>query len=289
MWSKYKELEPYKRLRNEGRELLGNHIVFTVKRDGENVSLWLNDDGEVQISSHRQEIADKDIQSRMKATPEYKKIVDCLTDEYQCNQDGTGKIILYGELLKGVSPTRIEPKRKHIHWVLFDAYDVESERYLPYNWLYQIACHYKLPIVEIVDEFIPMTLKDIEEHVEQAKKWAKKHRREGIVGKDYKNQTFFKEKIDLPKRPKFPTSENIRPDYPPMPEDKIIRALQHAFDEVGEENWKNVKIAMPVVAKHISTEAEEHNYDRPNNFYSWYVNVPIETLSLFTPKGDEGA
>ena len=135
MWKKYKDLEPMRKLRNEGRELLGERIIYTVKRDGENVSLWLDENKEVRISSRRLETADDDIQSRMKATPEYPKIVDMLTDEYQ------GKIIVYGELLKATSPTRIERRRKHIHWIMFDVWDCDAERYMPYNWVYQLAYH----------------------------------------------------------------------------------------------------------------------------------------------------
>jgi len=276
-WRKYKDLERYKALRNEGRELLGNNIILTVKRDGENVSLCLDEEKNVRISSRRMVDAESDIQSRMKATPEYPHIVDCLNDEYH------GKIIMYGELLKGVSPTRIEPRRKHIHWIMFDIYDVENGRFMPYNWMYQVGYHHKIPVVPIVDEFIPLVMADIREKIEEVKKWCKRHRREGIVGKDYKNQTFFKEKIDLPKRPKFKRANDSRPIYPPMPEEKILRALLHALDEVGEENWKDKRIAMPVVARHISAEAEEHNYNRPNNFFSYYVNYSIEALRSSTP------
>ena len=271
MWKKYSDLEPIRRLRNEGRELYGQRVLLTEKRDGENVSLWLDEEKKVRISSHNLEDADTNMQSRMKATPEYPKVVDLLTDEYQ------GNIIVYGELLKSVSPTRIEPRRKHVHWIMFDVYDVDAERYMPYNWVYQLAYHYKIPMVRIVDEFIPMSEGELFAKIEEAKAWCKRHRREGIVGKDYSNQTFFKEKIDLPKRPKLKQTQT-RPEYPPMPEEKIIRALQHAFDEVGEEKWKDVKIAMPIVARHVASEAEEHNYDRPKNIYSYYVNIPLETI-----------
>jgi len=271
MWNKYTDLEPIRRLKNEGRELLGNRILFTEKRDGENVCLWLNENKEVIISSRNQENAEKDIQSRMKATPEYDKIVMLLNDGY------TNNICVYGELLKGTSPTRIEPKRKHIHWILFDVWDNDDERYMPYNWVYQLGYHYKIPIVRIVDDFIPMSEGELFGRVEVAMSWCKRHRREGIVGKDYSNQIFFKEKIDLPKRPNIKQPKGD-PAYPPMPEEKILRALQHAYDEIGAENWKNVKIAMPIVARHISAEAREHNYELPKNIYSYYVNIPLSTI-----------
>jgi len=275
-WKKYKDSEPFKRLRNEGRELLGEIITITEKRDGENVSIWLDDDGATHISSRRLEDAEGDIRSRMMATPEWSKINELLHNEREYGND----FIAYGELLKGVSPTRIEPRRKHIHWILFDMWNVNLERYEAYNYLYQRAYQFKIPIVRALDEFSPATLEEVQIKVDEWLKWCRRHRREGIVGKTYycDDQHFFKEKIDLPKRKRVSRKDRAKPLYPPMPEERILRALQHAFDEVGEENWKNVKTAMPVVARHIATEAEEHNYNRPNNFYSYYVNTTIEQL-----------
>lgn len=276
MWNKYTDLERHQQLRNEGRELLGEHIIYTVKRDGENVALWLDENKEVRISSRRQEEADSNIQSRMKSTPEYERVCDLLKDEYQ------GNIILYGELLKTVSPTRIEPRRKHIHWILFDVWDCSAERYMPYNWVYQLAYHYKIPIVELLDEHQPMSMTELTDKIEELKKWCKRHRREGVVGKVHNSkdgiQIYFKEKIDLPKRKKLDRQDQNQSHYPPMPEDKIFRALQHAYYEVGGDDWRNVKIAMPVVARHISTEAREHNYNIPKNIFSYYNNTPLETI-----------
>ena len=276
MWNKYTDLERHNQLRNEGRELLGEHIIYTVKRDGENVSLWLNDEKETVISSHRQETADSNIQSRMKATPEYDKVVELLNDVYNCD------VVVYGELLKTVSPTRIEPRRKHTHWILFDVWDCVNERYLPYNLVYQLAYHYKIPVVEIVDEHQPMSMTELTDKIDEVKKWCKRHRREGVVGKVHNSkdgiQIFFKEKIDLPKRKKLDRENQNQSHYPPMPEEKILRALLHAFNEVGEEDWRKVKIAMPVVARHISTEAREHNYNVPKNIFSYYNDTPLETI-----------
>jgi len=276
MWHKYTDLERHNQLRNEGRELLGEHIIYTVKRDGENVSLWLNEEKEVIISSRRLEAASGDIQSRMRATPEYKKVVDLLNDEYQ------GNIVVYGELLKVVSPTRIEPRRKHIHWVIFDVWDCDNERYMPYNWVHQLAYHYKIPIVPIVDEHQPMSMTELTDKITEMKVWAKRHRREGVVGKVHNSkegkQIFFKEKIDLPKRKKLDRQNHNQSHLPPMPEEKILRALLHAFNEVGEEDWRKVKIAMPVVARHLSTEAREHNYNIPSGMFNYYNNTPLETI-----------
>ncbi len=272
-WRKYSSLEPVRRLRNEGRELLGNRVIFTVKRDGENVSRWVGEDGVHRISSRNQETASSDIQSRMKFVPEYKKTIALLDNEYN---EG---LILYGELLKTQSPTGAEPRRKNIHWILFDVWDMKDERYIGYNKLYQLAYQYKIPVVPIMDEIIPMSMTELFACIDKAKTWCRRHRREGVVLKDYSNQNFAKEKIDISKRKRLDRKNQNQSHYPPMPEEKIIRALQHAYDEIGAENWKNVKIAMPCVAKHISTEAKEHNYNVPKSMYNYYVNTPLATIT----------
>ncbi len=276
-WQKYLDLEPIRRLKNEGRELLGQPIILTEKRDGENVSLWLNENLEPHISSHNLIDASPDIITRFKTTPDYTKAVQLLKDE----TDFQNHFILYGELLKTVSPTRIEPKRKHVHWILFDIYDLTQKKYLSYNAIYQKAYHYKIPVVRQIDYFIAANMEELDFTIQQTLKWCKRHRREGIVGKDYINQTFFKEKIDLPDKPKLPHKQQL-PQYPLMPQERIIRALQHAYDEIGEANWKNVKVAMPIVAKHFNAEAREHCFSVPRQIYQIYLNTPIEQIRGIT-------
>jgi len=274
-WKKYVDLEPIKRLRNEGRELLGKQIHVTEKRDGENVSVWLDEVDTVHISSHNLEVADKDIATRLQNTPEYMKIVELLYDEkHQWHND----CIVYGELLKTVSPTRIEPRRKHVHWILFDIYSITEEKYLPYTLVYQKGYHFKIPVVRLIAISMFTNMDELDRYIQVWMGWCRRHRREGVVGKCYSDNIFFKEKVDLPDKPKLDRVQQSSINYPVMPEETIIRALKHAFDEVGESNWKNVKITMPIVAKHISNEAREHNYSTPKNFYAYYVNTPLEKI-----------
>ena len=274
-WRKYYDLEPIRRLRNEGRELIGKLIYLTEKRDGENVSVWIDSNGEYRVSSHNLEQADSNIINRLKLTPEYVKIIQLLIDDLDMYEK---EYIAYGELLKRSSPTRLEPRRKYTHWILFDVYDCGEKRFLGYNNIYQKAYHYKIPIVRIVDTFIPSSLDELNEKISLSLKWCRRHRREGVVGKDYKNQIFFKEKVDLPDLPRIRKPKVNEIVYPSMPDETKLRALQHAFDEVGEENWKDIKVAMPIVAKHFEVEAREHNYSRPRNIYKLYLEASIEDL-----------
>ena len=269
-------------MHHEGRELIGEYVVITEKRDGENVSLTLKemDDGIENhefipaIHSHNQEVAESSIANRFKATPEYPKAVLMLKDELNFNNH----YILYGELMLKVCPTRIEPNKKNLHWILFDIYDQVEGKYLSYNTIYQKAYHYHIPIVKQLDAFIPKNLDELNNKVDEWLKWCKRHRREGIVGKAYRNQSFFKEKIDLPKKIKLVKPNQNEIQLPPMPEERILRALQHAYDIIGELDWVNVGKAMPEVAKQLSNEAREHLYTPPHNMFKIYKETPIEQI-----------
>ena len=156
-WQHYYELEAIHRMRNEGRELIGEYVVVTEKRDGENVSLSLTEKLEPLISSHNQEIADPHIARRFIDTPEYHKAVELLDDELNFDNH----FILFGELMIKVCPTRIERNKKHLHWILFDIYDKATGKYLSYNAIYQKAYHYHIPIVKQLDAFMPKNMDEI--------------------------------------------------------------------------------------------------------------------------------
>lgn len=293
-WKKYPELENLRRLKNEGRELLGKTIDWTEKRDGQCVSIILDEDERWIISSHNREIAEENIQQRFSLTPEFPKIKDLLITE--CSQYGKN-YIAYGELLLPISPTRVERNKKYIHWILFDIYDLNNERFIPYEQLYQLAYNYKIPVVKRIIQSIHGNMTQLSGAVDIMLKWAKRHRREGVVGKVYSDQIFFKEKHNLPKPTKLERPNKI--DLPVMDEHTIMRALQHAFDEVMnitskcndctcrdahddetcipcmEERWRDKKLSMPIIAKHMGVEAREHNFSTPHNMYQIYLNTPI--------------
>ena len=153
-----------------------------------------------------------------------------------------------------------------------------------------MSYHYDLPMIEALETWTPWKMDDIDSKVAEWKKWAKRHRREGVVGKVYKDGVLlgFKEKIDLPDLPPIPRAIAEKATFPPMPEGRILRALQHAYDEVidtwstetttPELLWKNKALAMPVIAKHISTEAREHSFNPPRSIFEIYLNTPIEKI-----------
>lgn len=272
-WVKYPDLEPIRRLKAEGRELLGRDIYITEKRDGSNIGLWINKD-EIVISSHNLMMADNNLVSMMESVPEYTKIVGFLREE---KQNYNHNYIAYGELISGRGATRIERTKKKPHWILFDLRDCENNRFLGYNNIHQHAYHWKIPIVRALTLINLNTMEELQNEIHKWLTWCRKHFREGIVGKNYGDQIFFKEKIDLPKLEKI-KSESGKIQYPVMDEYTILRALKHAFDVIGEENWKDVKIAMPEVAKQMEVEAGEHFFSVPRNMYKIYLETSVDKI-----------
>ncbi len=296
-WHRYTELEPVKRLKEEGRELLGEYIYIQEKRDGENLSIWFEEDGKTpHVSSHNMVNADPAIVSRFMATEEYGKAITLLyTELSQFNKH----YILYGELVnKGKGPTRIEPTHKYSHWYLFDIFDIDNDTYLPYPLVHQLGYHYRIPVIDAFETFTPFSMEEIDNKIKAWKAWAKRHKREGVVGKVYKNGELigFKEKIDLPDLPPVPRAIVEKATFPPMPDDRILRALQHSWDEAMDsmekklppmtpegqtrEEWEKVvwkmkEVVMPIIAKHIGVEAREHNFNPPRNIYSIYLNADL--------------
>jgi len=286
MWNKYTRPSSVRNLRYEGRELLGKTLHITVKRDGENVSPWLNVEGEVIVGSRNHPVAASDIQHRMKLTPEWGKIQDMLKSEFE---EYGSRLLPYGELLKPVSPTRIEPRRKHIHWIMFDIWDMDNERWIGYNRMYQYGQKYGIPVVELIEIAKCNTMEELQVMIDENLKWARKHHREGFVIKcknaygkelhDIHPWVRVKCKIDLPKKVKLRKSKENQSHYPPMPDEKILSAIRQAYDTLEDKDeWRNVSIAMPLVARYISTEAREHNYNVPRNMFYIYENTSVEDL-----------
>lgn len=276
-WVKYPDMENYGTLRFQGREVIGRYVWLTEKRDGSNISLWLKDDEPV-ISSRKKEQAAPDLAEAFKSTNEYEKALEGLRNE---KKEYRKEYILYGELIRpGLTPTRLEPKHKKATWILFDIYDTSKRRFLSYSAVHQFAITYRLPIVRLIDVRYIKDIDAFEEMIDFSLKWAARHRREGVVAKLYEGkQLFFKIKRNLPKLQKI-KEKKVNPQYPPMPVERIKRAFLHALEELNydEEKWKDKKIAMPIIAKHVATEAREHYYNPPKNIFRYYTEWSIKDI-----------
>jgi len=298
-WQGYPHLDRIHGMKNEGRELLGKTVFLQEKRDGENVSISYREDSSVRISSHHMELASPDIAQRMITTPEWYRVLDLLESEKTYDNK---QLILYGELLKTISPTRVEPQRKHIHWVMFDIFNAETNTWYTAKEVYKLAYHFNIPMVKLVHACMPDTVEALIAERDLAIKWCRRHRREGVVGKAYIDGQLiaFKEKVDVMKLPALPRKVSV--SYPAMPADTIQRALQHAHDDIESQlrewsngdytpeelrsSWNDKSKAMPLVAKHLQLEASEHNYAVPHNMFELYSQWKLPSTGFGCPVED---
>lgn len=258
-------------LPNTGRELLGKDIWITEKRDGQNVPIYMNKNSDiVLIGSRNRAIADSNIISGVKDCDDWPKLVE-LIQEYP-------HWVIYIEHFKpGKSPTRIERPKKKNSFVVIDIWDSVATKWMTYNFVHQMCFHRKLGIVKLYDVIRPTSLEELWEKREYWVEYAKKHCREGIVGKTYENSPLiiFKEKVDLPKLQK---EERLKqydsPDLPHMPHDVLMRAVDQGMNEVVKNGGdpKDKSVAMPVVAKYVGAQAREHDYNpKVSNLFECYV------------------
>jgi len=138
-WKRYIEMEPIKRLREQGRELLGREVFATVKRDGSNLSTWEADDGSFPIASHNLEKAEEKLANRLMATPYWERMKTFLHEERVTYGH---RYMIYGEYVPaGYGATRIEPKHKNPTFEMFDMLNTADGQFINYNLLYQHGYH----------------------------------------------------------------------------------------------------------------------------------------------------
>jgi len=292
IWKKYPDMGRHEQLPNNGWELIGRDIYWTIKRDGQNVSFYCTkskNERMVVIASRNHEVAGEDIQTKVKAIPDYKKYVDMLLDHPDW--------IIYTEHMKeGKTSTQIEPPVEEPFLILLDIWDRREERFLTYDDLTIIARHYDVqlahlwdigrPLLTIIarhydvqlahlwDIGRPLNIGGLQKEIDELLKFCKENAFEGVVGKVYdRRQIFFKEKIDLPEiRSKKRRKKEEGPKLPPLPQEKIDKCLDRARLECernGEEI--NEKTFMPRFARHIQAECREHSYQAPKKLFKYYL------------------
>lgn len=254
------------------RILLGKRLFWTEKRDGSNVAIWIkrnphNKKEYIQISSRNMVEAASDIQALVRRTEEYPKILKLL-EEYP-------EFVIYVEACrKGRSITGIELYEKDF-LIIFDIYNRSTKKFLPYINTHQHGFHHDVPVVGLWAETRHTSMKDLLKWKNYALKHCRAVGLEGMVIKWYgvpKNADYFQEfkkglvqakvKLDIPepKRRKIGRGEVI---LPPIPDNEIFGAIDKAWQELGDEKFKDVSKAMPLIARHVSEECKQHLYSKP--------------------------
>lgn len=292
-WEKYSRIPNLEMMKPTPRILLGRRLLWTEKKDGSNIAIWLREvdlkkgkpppesyfiDGKtyhIQISSRNLIEASSDLLNQVRSSEDYSKIIELLKENLQ--------FIVYVESCrKGRSVTGTEFYDRN-YLFLFDIFDRKSKKFLNYIAVHQHAYHHKIPVVKLYAETRHTSIKDLMKFVNHVLLYCKEMELEGMViklRKPYiKNIGFTqaKVKIDIPepKRRKIAKGEVI---YPPIPENEILGAIDKAWQELGTKKFKDIRLAMPLIAKLVKDECKKHLYSSPTKKLFIHYKKYLERL-----------
>jgi hypothetical protein len=255
------------------RILLGQRLFWTEKKDGSCISLWLNKNGKIIISSHNQENASADLQQLVRNSEDFPKIVELAKENPQF-------IIYFEACRKGRSITGIENYERNILYV-FDIYDKKSAKFLPYVNVHQHAFHHNVPCVNLYAETRHRSMKDLLKFKNHVLEHCEAVKLEGMVIKAYKVPERFVEwdefkdglvqakvKLDVPEpeKRKIVRGEAI---YPPMPDNEVYGAISKVEADSGLTGQP--KDDLPKIAQYVSEACKQHLFANPKKkLYQYY-------------------
>jgi hypothetical protein len=264
-------------MRPSPRVLLGRRLFWTEKEDGSCMALYWTTKKrfirrskiELQISSHNQFEAAQDLRNLVLRTEDCHKIIKLLEDNPQ--------YVVYCEACKkGRSVTGVKVYDRDTLYV-FDIYDRAAEQFLNYTAVYQHCYHYSIPCVKLYAETRHRTMKDLLKFKNHVLEYCESMRIEGMVAKiDPEPKTYYqaKVKLDVPE-PVLRKISKGNAILPPIPEPEIMGAIDHVYQELGTEKFKDVKLAMPLIAKEVSEECRKHLFSSAKgklyDFYQKYL------------------
>jgi len=273
------------------RMLLGKRLMWTIKEDGENVTIWLKKKkrGEsslytglidlpkgtkIVVSSHNQENAAPDIITKVQGTPEYQKVLELI------NENPTFRVVVE-ECRKGRSITGIKTYDRDM-LIVVDIFDTSTMNFLPYVNVHQHCYHHGLPVVKLYAETRHRTMTDLLKFKNHVLEHCDAVKEEGMVVKTFNDDGEYiqaKVKLDVPE----PVVKKIRegqPILPQIPENEIFGAISKVEADFGLTGQP--KDDMPRIAKYVGEECRKHLYSSRGNLFHYYQEY-MERMNLSTP------
>jgi hypothetical protein len=267
-WQRYPHIDLLTSNSKLRRMLLGKYLTWTIKEDGENVTIWRKKKPhtrgyEIAISSHNQEQAATDMQLRVKSFPQYATVLRMIED------NPTYRVIVE-ECRKGSSITQIKQYSENI-LIVVDIYDTAISNFLPYTLVYQTCFHYELPCVKLFSTTRHKTMRDLLAYKNFVLKYCEDMHEEGMVLKTFAEDGEYlmaKVKQDTPEPISRPKIQNGTPELPQIPENEIMGAISHVEGDFGLTG--NPKDDMPRIAKAVAEECRKHCYSSRGNLFTFY-------------------
>ena len=254
------------------RSLLGKRLFWTIKEDGECVSVWTNivrKKEVIHIASRNQENASTDIKARTMNTEEFPKVLQMIRDNPLFR-------VVVEECRKGRSVTGIKTYDRDQLFVIA-IYDTAIENWLPYTLMYQTTYHYGLgpQTVKLFAETRHKTIKDLgkfKNHVLEVcdSQTDGKQKDEGMVCSTFDDDgtlIMAKVKLDIPE-PQEKRIHEGAPEFPQIPVSEIMGSISKVEADFGLTG--QAKDDMPRIAKYVSEACKEHLYSSRGNLFQYY-------------------
>jgi hypothetical protein len=256
------------------QKLFGDPIYWTVKEDGENTGVYLDENGELQVRTRNVTKVPDNIRQRFLNLP-YANNIKALLKELE-NIYPESDVMLFGEfMVKGKSPKRIAVRDENS----FKAFDiwVSNNGRNPPLLLWELVEEYcndhNVPVVQLVEINIVNSLEGLLVMRDRLLAKCKENHWEGVVGKVWKTNehgsfvNIVKEKIDIPK-----VKQNPQPgdELPVLPDTETSGAIEKVFFAIGEEEFSKPEVAMPQISKLVKEQCKKHNCRSPPNVYNLY-------------------
>lgn len=265
------------------RSLLGKRLTWTIKEDGENVSLWLKKHKsnskstrvlvntatkpfkkyDIMIASRNLETASADIQNRVMGTLEYSKIVNMLSENLMFR-------VITEECRKGRSVTGIKTY-DHDQLFVIAIYDTAQEAYLPFTLMAQTCYHYGIPTVKLYSETRHRTIKDLLKFKNHVLEYCDSVKEEGMVCSTFDDDGKVinaKVKLDIPEPIKQSKLTDGAPIYPQIPVSEIMGSISKVDADYGLTG--EAKDDMPRIAAYVGKACKEHLYSSRGNLFQYY-------------------
>lgn len=253
--------------------LCGKELYWTAKLDGSNIGIYWN--GEKYVArSRNQDIASDQFLQYLEQTDEWIKVCEMLTDE---RENWNSNWIVYGELLcHGKSPTRMFSYEGY-KFVVFDMWNVDKEYFINYNGVYQKCYHWEIPVVQLLGICRKLTPTELFEFRDKMMRYCEENRIEGCVVKMWESDGsygYYKEKIDIPEPLVHKEIDEGDVMLPILPDSEIYGAIDKVRVDIGDEQFCDVKVAMPMVAKYVRDECNKHGCIMPSKkLFEYYKEV----------------
>lgn len=268
---KYPHLEYLEHIRPDPHLVLGRRIDWTLKEDGSNCGIYLNENDELTVRSRNMDVCDGAMLEAFKRTGFYEAAEESLFSARQWGLD----YVIFGELMtKGKSPTRIKFYDKD-DFKVFDIFtqspNGESD-WMNYVRMAQECNHAGLPFVDHLGTSISKSMDHLNDKISELMTLCRETRQEGVVGKLYDLGIFFKAKTDTPPMKLFsPDEEEGKIVLPPLADSDLYGAIEKVRESIGNEAFLDKRLVMPLIAKAVSDECASHYRSKPlTNLFEAY-------------------